>query len=126
MSAYNIEPNKFKKEAYDKRYGIYFNGELNDYPDFIYYSVDNSPTASSCLDLCRKFIFGKGFGENIDINSFIVNFTDSNTLYNLTTQAINSIVLFKETFIKVIYTLGEGGMPVISALKVLDNKNVRY
>ena len=47
----------------DRAYGIQTYGENNDYPQQVKMIINSSGTGISCLNVYKKFIFGKGFTD---------------------------------------------------------------
>ncbi|WP_233881889.1 hypothetical protein [Tenacibaculum piscium] len=82
-------PNDYKKEKKDifnKRFGIVFNGEDNLKPLIIENAIDLSPTASQCLDMYESFLGGGGFKidlEHVNLSSdFWSRITPNDLLLN--------------------------------------------
>lgn len=68
----------FKSETYNKRKGIYENGDGHSYPFLIDDYIDNSVTATRCSQTMATYLVGKGFGETE--NEIIVNKQKGTTL----------------------------------------------
>ena len=63
--------NIFKKKTdYNKKLGIYENGELNQYPELVDRLINNSVTAKMALNIMTQYLVGKGFGN---LDDFIIN-----------------------------------------------------
>ena len=89
----------FIKKAvdYDKKAGIFENGDDNFYPEKQELLINNSVTAKQCAKTMATYVAGKGWGE--DANNFIVNKKKGITLLQLTNRIAESITKQRGTFI---------------------------
>ncbi len=72
MKAKALRRNNRVDLSIDKSLGIQNYGEGNDYPQTVIEIVDASGTATSCIEVYSKFIFGKGFLDE-DFFGMVVN-----------------------------------------------------
>ncbi|GFR80623.1 hypothetical protein ElyMa_002319500 [Elysia marginata] len=101
---------------YDKSLGVYKNGEDNNYPSRVERIINNSATAKPSINLFRKYIVGKGFGNSL--NDFVVN-KDQTTLRRFLFNVAHSYAYQNGVFIHVDYNLNYN----ITGLKVLPYKH---
>lgn len=89
----------FKSEKFDKRKGIYENGDGHSYPLLVEQSISESVTARRCAEMMASYLSGKGFGDNL--NDIIVNEKKETTLLNFTQDVCSSIAEQNGVFIHV-------------------------
>jgi hypothetical protein len=81
MKAVVLKKDKRFESRNDKTYGIQTYGENNDYPQQVRMIVKSSGTGTSCLNIYKKFIKGKGFTK--ETYSKILNESGQSTDYIL-------------------------------------------
>ena len=83
-SSSNIENSK---PTFDKRKGIFNFGDDNNYPNEVKSIIDNSVTASSCVELIKKFIKGKGVEVDFFLNK------DNETTNNILSKVVGFSII---------------------------------
>jgi hypothetical protein len=78
-----------KKTTFNKKEGIYNNGDFNEYPQKIDRLINNSVTAKMASNLMIQYLLGKGFGET---DNFIVNKTEGLKLIRFADDLANAKV----------------------------------
>lgn len=86
-----------KTFGFDKSLKIFKNGVDNNYAELVEDAIDNSVTASRCVETISDFIVGKGFGE--DLNKIIVHKEKETTLLQFLQDIANSIAKHKGVYI---------------------------
>lgn len=102
---------------FDKSLGIYSNGPDHDYAERVERIINNSATAKPAVKTFRKYIVGKGFGD--ELNNFYVNKDLRITLRKFLFNVANSYVYQNGVFIHVNYNLNYK----ITSVKVLPYKH---
>lgn len=97
-----------------KSKGVYSNGADNLYPQRVERLVNASVTASGATDLYRKFIYGRGFGENF--NPFIVDPRSGRKLSDFFRRSSHSFSYHHGCFIHVMWNANYQ----VSRAKALD------
>lgn len=93
--------NKIAK--FDKKLGIHFNGEENNYAELVEAVIANSVTALSCKNLMSTYISGKGLGE--ELNKIAVHPEKEITLLQFAQDIADSFAEQRGVFIHVNYNL---------------------
>jgi len=109
--------------SFDKKMGVYTNGDDNNYPERIEIIINNSVTAKACAGLMRKHIIGKGFGD--DLNSLIVDKDTDLTLYELLSQVATNYVYQRGFGIHAKAWSFEGESPAITGVTCPAFKKLR-
>lgn len=92
-----------KKDGYNKRFGVIFNGEDNLRPTIIENLIDSSPTALQCTGLYQSFLGGAGFEQEFDEVDLSEDFWDTLTPNDLLFDISEPISRHQGAFIHVQY-----------------------
>lgn len=107
---------KNDKPTFEKRKGIFNFGEDNNYPNEVKFFIDNSVTASSCAEILRKFIKGKGVSIDYYINK------DNETVNDLLSKVSEDIAYFKGFALQI----GYNQLGLITSIKHVPFNWVRW
>lgn len=102
---------------FDKSLGVYSNGPNNSYPERVERIINNSATTKPSVKLFRKYIVGKGFGDDLD--KFIVNEEKRINLRKYLFNMINSYSYQNGVFVHLNFNLKYK----ISSVSVLPYKH---
>ena len=94
---------KEKKDIYNKRFGVIFNGEDNLKPLITENIIDNSPTASQCAWTYQSFLGGGGFDVELNNVNLSDNFWEDFTPEDLLEDISESVSKHQGCFILVGY-----------------------
>lgn len=92
-----------RKDIFNKRFGVIFNGEDNLKPLITENAIDLSPTASQCADMFESFLGGAGFETELDDVDVSDNFWKVITPNDLLADACKDISKHSGVFINVGY-----------------------
>ena len=92
-----------KREVFNKRLGIIFNGEYNLKPTIIENLIDQSPTAYQCANIYASFLNGSGFKEDFSGINLSSDFWKQETINDFLTQVCESVSRHGGAFIHVRY-----------------------
>ena len=109
----NIENSK---PTFDKRKGIFNFGDDNNYPNEVKSIIDNSVTASSCVELIKKFIKGKGVEVDFFLNK------DNDTTNNVLSKVAEDVANYKGFTLHI----GYNELGLISSIKHIPFAWVRW
>ena len=87
--------------TFDKSLAVYANGVGNDYPERVERIINNSATGKPATTLMRKYLVGKGFGD--ELNATIVNKEKGTTLRRFLYDICHSYAYQNGVFIHVNY-----------------------
>ena len=104
------------KPTFDKRKGIFNFGDDNNYPNEVKSIIDNSVTASSCVELIKKFIKGKGVEVDFFLNK------DNDTTNNVLAKVAEDIANYKGFTLHI----GYNELGLISSIKHIPFAWVRW
>ena len=91
----------FKPAKYNKRLGIFENGDENNYPELVESRILESVTAKRCVETMATYLAGRGFGD--DLNNIIVNEKKEITLLKFLQDVAESIAEQNGFYIHVNY-----------------------
>ncbi len=92
-----------RREVYNKRLGVIFNGEDNLKPSIVENLIDHSPTALLCADMYSSFISGAGFEIGSPYLGFKNNSLRKVNLSDLLRDVSDVLARHKGVFIQVSY-----------------------
>lgn len=92
-----------RKEVYNKRFGVIFNGEDNIRPTIIENLIDSSPTALQCAGLYQSFLGGAGFEEDLSEIDISQDFWETQSPNDLLYEICEPISRHQGVFIHVQY-----------------------